>query len=99
MCLCFASDTLLLCGSHIFITELLSGVSSLSVISSFHIPVIPHGPLLPPHPTSEPNHSHHCNVMNNLEHILILEVTRNCENKILDWSAVTEWLTVAHVEL
>lgn len=46
----------------------------LSIISPFHIPVIPHGPALPPHPTSEPNHSYHCNAQSNLQHMLILEV-------------------------
>lgn len=72
----------------------------MSVISSFHIPVIPRGPLLPPHPTSEPNHSYHCDVMNNLKNILTVEVTQNCEEyNILDQSDVPEWLIVAHVEL
>lgn len=55
-------------------TPLVKSALCLSIISPFHIPVIPHGPALPPHPTSEPNHSYHCNALSNLQHMLILEV-------------------------
>lgn len=86
MCLFCSSEQLLLFGSHLFITEPLNPLSSLSIISLFHIPVIPHDQELTPHPESEPDHSHRCSVREILRRGFILELPRSRANKTSRYS-------------
>ena len=62
----------------------------LSIITPFHIPVIPHGSALPPHPASEPNHSHRRTVVHNF--------TAHAYFRAHSWTCLL-WLTVGHPEV
>ena len=59
----------------------------LSIITPFHIPVIPHRPALPPHPAPEPNRSRRCTVVHSF--------TAHAYFRATSWTCLL-WLTVGH---